>query len=133
MATLTYAEALMDDRTIEGLVARMGRLERQNRRLKRFGGAALIGLLVAMIIGANIDVDTITCKFLTINGSDGKPRIQFFGGNSDQANGRVTMIILDPTGRPACETYWEPRGQTGRFVVYKNDGSGQDFMSIPPP
>lgn len=133
MATLTYVEDPMDDRTLEGLMERMGRLERQNRRLKRFGGAALFVLFVSMVIGAGLHNDDITCKFLTIQGSNGQPRIKFFGGNSDQFNGRVTMMILDPAGNKACETYWDPNGRTGRFVVYKNDNSGQEFMSIPPP
>jgi hypothetical protein len=124
------AEDAMDERTIEKLVERMGRLERQNRLLKFAGGAVLVGMFLVMASGA-INDDNITCKFLTITGPAGEPRIKFFGGNANQLEGRVTMQILDANGALASETYWEPNGRTGRFVVYKNDNSGQIFRSIP--
>jgi hypothetical protein len=121
----------MDDRTIEGLVERVKTLEGQVRRSRRWGAVALIGLLTALAVGAKLNDDAITCKFLTITGPNGEPRIRFWGGNANQVGGRVTMEILDPEGRKACETYWEPNGRSGRFVVYRNDGSGQIFRAIP--
>jgi len=120
-----------NQKTVEGLLERVRLLETQVRRGKRLGAALVMALLAVMFVGANINDDDITCKFLTITGPQGEPRIKFFGGNADQFNGRVTMEILDPKGAKACETYWEPNGRTGRFVVYRNDGSGQVFRSIP--
>ena len=57
MGTLTYVEISVDDSRVEGLLDRMDRLERQNRRLKRFGGAALFVLFVSIFIGANFNDD----------------------------------------------------------------------------
>ena len=120
-----------NQKTVEGLLERVRLLETQVRRGKRLGAALVMALLAIMFVGANISSDVIECKFLTIQGPDGKPRIRFFGGNANQFNGRVTMEILDPKGLRACEAFWDPNGQTGRFTVYKNDNSGQVLSTIP--
>ena len=44
----------MDDRMIEALVERVGRLERHNRFLRRLGGVGLAGAFLVMAIGGGI-------------------------------------------------------------------------------
>jgi hypothetical protein len=122
---------MTDDRTIAELADRVGRLERQNRLLRRLGGAGLLGMLLVVVIGGAIDDDNIRCKFLTITGPRGEPRIRLIGGNADQFGGRVTMEILDPGGKRAAEAFWDPNGQSGRFVVYTNDGTDRIFRAMP--
>jgi len=89
----------MNEPTMDKLMLRLDRLERENRRLKTIGSISVVILSVFLLIGATqgekiIIADTVKAKkFMLLAPDDGKP-IGFWSGEGSK-NDRASLIFVD--------------------------------------
>ena len=117
-------EGAMSKSTIETLVQRLDRLERENRRLKRIGGSMLGGITVALMMRqsqCNISVlgeKVIEAQKFIIRDGSGKSRAELteMGLTFTDAEGH-TLVSLGVSRRTA-----QPRYEFVHFRLFGGKG-----------
>jgi hypothetical protein len=105
-------ESAMNKQTVETLAIRLDRLERENRRLKRTGAVALVGIAALVLMGQTTPgevANVLEAKQFVLRDSRGDTRaVLALGpdgsvglGLSDKAGTARAWLSLGPQGSPS--------------------------------
>lgn len=107
---------------MDRMVARVERLERENRRLKLL---ALLGFVLLVGVGAiqKAEVTSLTGTMLVLNDAGGKPRVVASGTTANGAtlafmdDQGMTRLRIGLVGKEARVETWDERKQVWRNFV----------------
>lgn len=126
----------MNQPTLEPLIQRLDRLERDNRRLRRTATLLLLGGLAVVLMGqapvdrvtANAVVTrTLEVQSLVLRDATGKVRVLL----ESETTGPVTMTVADKEGRERLALGVGPAGGVG--VVFRDkEGTVRAAMGVGP-
>jgi hypothetical protein len=122
-------EVGMVDRGMEALAARVGRLERENRRLRRGGAAALLGLAGALVMGQGPRGDspkTVEAERFLLRDAGGKARAEL----ALRADGSPHLEFRDGAGNPRAGLGLQ--GEAAFLSLTDAKGRGGTILRVQP-
>jgi hypothetical protein len=124
--------------SMEELEARLGRLERQNRWLKRGGLAALVIVGTALLLGNRFQANdkTLEVERLVVRDSFGRQRAAVNVTKGEDP--AIALVLYDENERPRAGLgvnkdgpglyFTDPNGKHRAVIAKNNDGIGLDLL-----
>ena len=119
----------MVDRGVEALAARVDRLERENRRLRRGGAAALLGLAAALVMGQaprGGNARTVEAERFLLRDASGKARAEL----AIQPDGSPYLEFRDGAGNARAGLGLQ--GETAHLGLTDKKGKGGTILRAQP-
>jgi len=108
----------MNQPDVESIVQRMDQLERDNRRLKRFGGAGLAVLALLFLVGAGVPGQrSIEAESFIVKDGAGKVRAVLGTAEPYNAPG---LVMYDQEGHPNILLHLTGDGDPGLWLYEKD-------------
>jgi len=115
----------MDEQRLEVLSARLDRLERENRRMRRAGGVLLAGLAALVLTGQALPAGAprvVEAELFVLRDSGGSTRAVLH----TQADGSPSLDFRDAAGRPRASL--GVQGDAAHFGLTGTSGKGGTFL-----
>ncbi len=105
------------DGTPDSVVRRLERVERENRRLKRWGSVMLLGIACLTMMGQTQSGKTVEAERFVVRDTKGKVRAEL----GAFPEGKTALVLYDQERRPRVEVRILPDGRMGLAISDENE------------